>query len=185
MSRIQRLVTLLGIALAAMLMACERKSPAGGDSSVAGRPVADPEGERTTRKWTVGEKDSRDRLVIHLIDGETPIFLGNDFGVMLVNDGGWGIDSDFPKLRQPQKPRYLVAVRGTGKIVDTPDFAEFERALGVIPKGTRISRYDSCSVSRASHLPKTVWDKFEKAMLSAGLILEEDPAITCYCGGFR
>jgi hypothetical protein len=117
-------------------------------------------------------------MVIYLINGRTPIFLQTEFGVMLVNEGGAGDPKGNAFERQPPRPRYIIAIRSKRKIIDTTDIVKFKRAIMEIPKGSKIIRYDSCTVSRASHLD---WNEFEDVIRSAGLVLPEDPIITCYC----
>jgi hypothetical protein len=100
---------------------------------------------------------------------------------MLVNEGGAGDPKGDAFERQAPRPRYIIAIRSKRKIIDTMDIAIFKRSIMEIPKRSKIIRYDSCTLSRASHLDEHVWKEFEDAIRSAGLVLSEDPIITCYC----
>lgn len=100
------------------------------------------------------------------------IVLEDRYGVLLVNDG----DEKTPV------PRYILGIQSSRTILDTRDRSEFARALQGIRKGSRVIRYDSCTVPRSYGLTGKQLADFEKMIRDADLIMPRNVArITCYC----
>jgi hypothetical protein len=155
------------IALAAIILiaGCGPK-PATTPSSSSGPAQA---------SFKVGDLDGAKRLIFWSIDAfdhvEPFILHQDDFGVVLYNDGS----EDSPVAR------YIIAFQSTREIVHTGDFAAFKHALSRVPKGSVVGRYDTCSVHRAYGLPSSVVMQFEQSLTDAGLRVEEDARVVCYC----
>jgi hypothetical protein len=118
--------------------------------------------------------DEKGRLIIYNINAgsaKMPIPLDTAYGIMLANDG----DEKKPK------PRYIVAFRKARRVVDTHSLLEFKKALSKIPKGTIVSRYDSCTISRSWGLKRAQVAAYERSLRMAGLKISKWPRITCYC----
>ena len=96
---------------------------------------------------------------------------GDDYGVMLVNDG-WEEDPS---------PRYILAIAKTRTLIDTKDLELFKAMLKRIPKGSTLHSYDSCMVPRSYGLKKGDFDAYETAFKDLGLKISEDARTTCYC----
>ena len=124
-------------------------------------PAADPP----------GEKAKEPPFVIFHINKATPIELVDEYGVMLTNPG-W---EDNPS------PVFLIALKKGRTLIETGDPQVAANALKVIPKGSKVRWYDSCSVPRGYGLPSSVRTNFKAAIKKAGLKLLEDENITCYC----
>ena len=103
--------------------------------------------------------------------GEVPVKLRDDYGVMLINAGN----------ETRPSPRFLIAMNRGRTLMETADLAIAAQALKLIPKGSSIRWYDSCSVPRSWGLPDNLREDLEAAIKRAGLKLLEDPDITCYC----
>lgn len=114
-------------------------------------------------------------LILYRI-GDVPVEMlkGDEFGVMLINDGG-GEEEEEPS------PRYILALAGSRTVLDTKDLGLFRELLKRIPEGSVIFRYDSCSVPRAWGLNEKQISDFQDSFKKQGLSLSEDPRITCYC----
>ena len=112
-----------------------------------------------------------DPFVIYHINKSTPVVLRDDYGVMLTNPG-W---------EENPSPHFIIALKQGRTLIETDDPKVAARALRIIPKGSSIRWYDSCSCPRSWGLPASVRDNFETAIKDAGLKLLEHPDITCYC----
>lgn len=111
-------------------------------------------------------------LILYRI-GDVPVEMcqGDEFGVMLVNDG----NEDAPS------PRYILAILSTRTVIDTKDSELFKTLLKRIPKGSTVFEYVSCTVPRSWGLTDEHLSIFESAFKDSGLIISEVPRITCYC----
>lgn len=89
--------------------------------------------------WTNAEE--LDLPVLYHIEGVVPVEMqaGDEYGVMLVNDGG----------EEDPSPRYIIAIAKTRTVVDTKDLDLFRAVLKRISEGATIFRYDSCTVPRS------------------------------------
>lgn len=105
--------------------------------------------------------------------GEVPFELreGDRYGIMLVNRGG----------ESAPRAEYILANRATRQVLRTEDFAAFKTELAKLPKGTKVARYDSCTVSRSWGLSEKELAAFETLLRQSGLSVDEDFRITCYC----
>lgn len=125
--------------------------------------------------FQVGNLDSMGRLIFWSIDAYDriePVSLrSDDFGVVLYNDG----------LEDAPVARYILAFQKTREIVHTDDFAAFKLALSRVPRGSTIGRYDTCSVPRSYGLPESVVTDFQQALTDAGLRVETEARLVCYC----
>jgi predicted peroxiredoxin len=99
------------------------------------------------------------------------IVLKDDCGLLLVNDG----DEKNPI------PRYILAVKQSGTVVDTKNSKDFMKALQAIPKGTKVFAYSSCTVPRSYGLTDKQIEEYYLMIKKAGLQIQDDPRITCYC----
>jgi len=114
------------------------------------------------------------RLIFWTIDAFDhiePFVLNDEYGVVLYNEGS---------QEQPE-PRYILACQNNRSILLTADFEQFRRELQKIPIGTRIGRYDTCSVPRAYGLPDDLITRFQAALSEAGLKVESEGRHVCYC----
>ena len=111
------------------------------------------------------------RVMYTILPG-SDIVLRDDYGFVLVNDG----DNKHPV------PRYILGVKGRGKIVDTKDLKAFSRALATLPKRKTLYEYDSCSVSRSSGLTSKQHSAFKSTLKKSGLKVSDQIRITCYYG---
>lgn len=111
-------------------------------------------------------------LIIYRI-GDVPVEMreSDEFGVMLINDGG----EDAPS------PRYILAISSMRTVVDTKDFELFKTLLKRIPKGSTVFEYGSCTVPRSWGLTDKHFSNFEKAFKESGLAISQESRITCYC----
>jgi hypothetical protein len=111
------------------------------------------------------------RVLLYTIVPGADVILKDEYGYMLVNEGG----------EEHPQPRYILGIRSTGKVTDTKDIDVFAKALSTIPKGTTIFEYDSCTVSRSWGLNENEIVKLNKAIKRAGLRISSKKQITCYC----
>lgn len=112
-------------------------------------------------------------LVLYWI-GTVPVEMrdGDEYGVMLVNDGGG---------EENPTPRYIFAVATSRTVVETNDLDLFRTLVGRVPKGTTIFSYGSCSMPRSWGLKEEHFEAFDNVFKDLGLILSGDQRITCYC----
>jgi hypothetical protein len=113
----------------------------------------------------------KEPFIIYRITEACPVKLVDDFGVMLINTGG----------EENPSPKFIVGMRQSRTLIETSDPKVAEGALKLIPKGSKIRWYDSCTVPRSYGLPRATRQGFIKAMKTAGLVLLRDEDITCYC----
>lgn len=111
-------------------------------------------------------------LIIYRI-GDVPVEMreSDEFGVMLINDGG----EDAPS------PRYILAISSMRTVIDTKDFELFKTLLKRIPKGSTVFEYGSCTVPRSWGLTDKHFSIFEGAFTESGLAISKESRITCYC----
>lgn len=154
--------------VAILFLASCRPEPASNTASPS--PLVHPQAT-----FKVGDLDKDGRLIfwsINAFDHNEPFILHKDkYGVVLYNDGS----EDHPVAR------YILAFQSTREIVHTSDFTTFRQALTRVPRGSIVGSYDTCSISRAYGLPSSVVSQFEKALSEAGVKVEEDGRIVCYC----
>ena len=115
-----------------------------------------------------------DGLLMYTIVPGADVRLQDDYGVMLINEGG----------EKDPTPRYILAIRKTRTLVDTRDLAVFRLGLATLAKGSTIYQYDSCTVPRSYGLTQAQHDAFYGAIKKAGLKLGEDKELDrliCYC----
>lgn len=115
-----------------------------------------------------------DSFVIFYITPEAPVVLVDDYGLMLINE-------DIGGQNQKPQPRFIVACKNSRRLVDTQDLKIAALALSTIPTGSRIRWYDSCTMPRSYGLPASVYHDFHAAIKNSGLIILDEPNITCYC----
>lgn len=134
-------------------------------------PTAKSEPERKTH--SVGQIGTDGRMALWVSKRGTsniPFPLDDDYGVMLINQGGHAKPSAL----------YVLGSRAQKKVWQTSDVREFERLTGSIPKGAKANVYDSCTVSLRHGLPDTVQDGFDRICKRLELN-DEDRNITCVC----
>ncbi len=115
-----------------------------------------------------------DSFVIFHITPEAPVVLVDDYGLMLINE-------DIGGQNQKPQPRFIVACKSSRQLVDTQDLKIAALALSTIPTGRRIRWYDSCTMPRSYGLPASVHHDLQTAIKNSGLIILDEPNITCYC----
>ena len=115
-------------------------------------------------------------LIVYRI-GDVPVEMreGDEYGVMLVNDG-WEEDPS---------PRYVVAIAKTRTVVDTKDLELFKSIVKRIPKGSTIFEYGSCTVPRSWGLTEDHFNTYYKVFIELGLTLSDEPRTTCYCDSLK
>ena len=131
--------------------ALAEEKPAAGISQTAAK--AEPEDFTIYRIY--------DRVPVHLVDA---------FGVMLINT-----------REENPSPQFIIAIRQSRTLISTSDAKMAAQALKLIPKGSKVRWYDSCTVPRSYGLPASVRDRFEASIKAAGLVLLDDYKLTCYC----
>lgn len=111
-------------------------------------------------------------LILYRI-GDVPVEMldGDEYGVMLVNDGG----------EEDPSPRYILAIAKTRTVVDTKDLDLFRSLLGEVPKGTTIFSYGSCTMPRSWGLKDEHFEAYDSVFKELGLTLAEEQRTTCYC----
>ena len=127
-----------------------------------------PAPKATTQQSTEAAKEP---FVIYHITKNCPVVLVDNVGVMLINTG-W---------EENPSPKYIIAVSKGRTLIETTDAKVAGQALTLIPKGTKIRWYDSCSVPRSYGLQDSVRKDFLAALRKAGFTLHQDDNITCYC----
>jgi len=120
----------------------------------------------------VGEKDAQGRLVFHIYEGSNPkvVSLESDIGIMMFRRGGW--------------PVFLLADRRAGKVTEFTSYETFLESLSELPEKSKITIYDRCTVPLFYDFYPVHFklrEKFSEFCKSKGLILVEDPQITCTC----
>ena len=154
-----------------LLLGCEKKSPWSGHS----KPAVTPMPAVASTPFKVGDLDKDGRLIFWSIDASDhvePFVLHKDeYGVVLYNDG------------TEEKPvaRYIFACQGTREVLNTADFAAFQQALAKISRWSTVGSYDTCSVPRSHGLPQNVIRQFAQALTDAGLEVETEDRVVCYC----
>jgi hypothetical protein len=152
---------------ACLLVACSEQEVSTNTSS-----PAEVETEKSVP--IIGTLNEDGRLVMWTIDAfdhVEPFILRDDYGVILYNEGS----EDKPD------PRYLLASQEARSVLITANFDQFRRELELIPEGTVIGRYDTCSVPRCYGLPEPVIIEFDDALAKAGLRVETGERSVCYC----
>ncbi|MGC4014351.1 MAG: hypothetical protein QM755_07525 [Luteolibacter sp.] len=127
-----------------------------------------------TPDYHPGDLDGDGNLVFWTVDAsdhQAPFILHGECGVVLVNAG----DEVHPK------PRYILGRQSTREIVDTVDPEMFRSALGKIPAGTAVRRYETCSMPRCHGLSEEQVEEFKKSVTDAGLVMESQVTPVCYC----
>lgn len=111
-------------------------------------------------------------LILYRI-GNVPVEMraGDAYGVMLINDG-WEEDPG---------PRYILAIAKTRTVIDTKDLDLFKAVLKRIPKGSILFEYGSCTVPRSWGLKEEHLEAYNDTFKELGLVVSEEPRITCYC----
>ena len=150
-----------------LLAGCSPEAPKTGGASSVERKFTPPD-------FKIGDLTKEGRLIFwsrDAFDHVEPFVLWDECGVVLVNDGN------------EEKPvaRYIFACQKTREIVDTKDFAVFKEALSRVPKGTVVGMYDTCSVPRWYGLSEAEIAKFHKAITRAGLKMNSETTVVCYC----
>jgi hypothetical protein len=115
-------------------------------------------------------------LIVYRI-GDVPVEMreGDEYGVMLVNDG-WEEDPS---------PRYIVAIAKTRTVVDTKDLELFRSIVKRIPKGSTIFEYGSCTVPRSWGLTEDHFKTYNEVFSGLGLTVSDEPRTTCYCESLK
>jgi len=116
-------------------------------------------------------KAAKEPFVIYFITKNCPVVLEDEVGVMLINTG-W---------EENPSPKYIIALSKGRTLLGTTDAKVADQALRLIPRGTKVRWYDSCSIPRSYGLPDSVRKDFLAAIRKAGLTMYEDDNITCYC----
>ena len=151
-----------------LLPGCEQKPTASGPVPVKRTIVSSP-------SFKVGELDKEGRLIfwsINAYDHEEPFVLHQDaYGVVLYNDGN----------EANPHARYIFASQSPREIVNTDDLAVFKQALAKVPRGSKVGRYDTCTMPRSYGLPEQIISRFYQALTKAGLKEEEETRRVCYC----
>ncbi len=88
---------------------------------------------------------------------------------------------------------FLVYDNDAKRVFKTTDFDAFIDHLSVLPRGSAIQRFDTCTVSRTWGMPDDAWDRLTTTMKKRDLswakskVNETDREIICYCEseGFR
>ncbi|MBC8064949.1 MAG: hypothetical protein H7Y17_08975 [Chlorobia bacterium] len=131
-------------------------------------------GEAPRETHNVGEVGADGHLAIWVSKRGTfdvPFLLDDDFGVMLINEGG----------EKHPRALYVAGSRTKKKVWQTHDLKEFQRLVDSIPKGVRVREYDSCTVNLGYGLPAGVREGFQKSLQRLNL-KGDDRNITCICG---
>lgn len=122
----------------------------------------------------VGEYNEEGRLVfweIDAFDHMEPFVLREDYGVLLLNEGG----------EVAPKPLYILAFQKTKEIFRSHDLEEFKAELAKVPKGAVVGRFETCTMPRSWGLPEEQRKTFRNALDERELVIEVDGRIVCYC----
>jgi hypothetical protein len=124
--------------------------------------------------WAIAKEPKP--LIVYRI-GDVPVEMreGDEYGVMLVNDGG----------EENSSPRYIVAIAKTRTVVDTKDLELFKAIMERIPKGSTIFEYGSCTVPRSWGLTENHFKTYNEIFSGLGLTLSDEPRTTCYCDSLK
>lgn len=124
--------------------------------------------------WAIAKEPKP--LIVYRI-GDVPVEMreGDEYGVMLVNDG-W---EEYPS------PRYIVAIAKTRTVVNTKDLDLFKSVVKRIPKGSTIFEYGSCTVPRSLGLTEDHFNAYNEVFSKFGLTVSDEPRITCYCESLK
>ncbi len=115
-------------------------------------------------------------LILYRI-GDVPVEMheGDDYAVMLINDGG----------EEDPSPRYILAIAKTRTVIDTKDLELFTSLLKRIPKESTLYEYGSCTVPRSWSLTEAHLEAYNNTFKDLGLKISEDPRTTCYCDSLK
>jgi hypothetical protein len=124
--------------------------------------------------FEVGEYNKDGRLVFWEIDAYDhlePFVLYEDYGVMLVNEGGEEAPSSL----------YILAIQKTKEVITTNDFEEFKRQLSQIPNDVAVGRYGTCSLPRTWGLPDQLVASYDAAITALEPTHKIEDWSVCYC----
>ena len=154
------------LALGILLTSCDR-----GEKAVT---KTDSGGVIEPSDFEVGEYNKDGRLVfweINAFDHMEPFVLYEDYGVMLINEGGEGAPS----------PLYILAVQKTKEVITTNDFDKFKKHLSQIPNDVAIGKYGTCSLPSTWGLPDQLVASDGDAITALESTHKIEHWSVCYC----
>lgn len=136
-----------------------------------------PAGPTGTTPVATQSQGSEPVILLSLDNGfhPVPIPMTTDHGFLVANVG----DDDHPE------PRVSVGSRPDRRVRACGSLAEFEKAIGEIPAGTLIHRYERCLRPASSGLDEGFIQGVEAILVQArtrGIHVAAEPVVTCLCG---
>lgn len=150
------------------LPSCEKSA------TEASKPESDSDWVMEEPEIKVGEYNKEGRLVfwqINAFDHAEPFILQDDYGVMLINEGG----------EESPKPLYILARQSPPNIITTSNFEEFSIALSEIPSDAVVGSYGTCSVPRTYGLPDHIVEQYGAVIEKLESTNKIEEWTVCYC----
>ena len=134
---------------------------------------------RATFDGNAGEILDDGRLIFHVFESvkddppeRLPVFIGEDYGVMILNSG-W-----------EDNPRLLVKLGcpAGGWVKELGTLEEVKEAVAKLPEGSSVGYYDTCMCPRSWGLPAELLQEIRASIESRLRVVEmEEGHIICLC----